>query len=466
MSSNDDMDRRKFLRELGLAGLAVGTVGTAGVACRNPDLDGDDTGRAGRDAGRDTGIGGRDTGRDSGQDTGADTGQADSGQPDAGQDVGTMMETLSKPPFTQVTGRRSVRVRFETHTAAPLAVRLERMSGMGTETKAMTSTRKVDFEWPIDPTRSLKVEHRDLPGTYTVQEATFEGLNPGERYRWVLHLGGGVEVSGEIRVPPPIDSGFRMGWIADTMFPKSGEVGPRLAAQQADIQLHGGDIQYQSNPFDTYNGMFQALSGAMQTAPMHFCVGNHEYERQNEFELFFERLFSTRSLPYHAFTYGGVRFILANSEAEFGPGTDQFKWLQSELEAAKKDPMIRYPVVAFHRPFFTFSKSAPSLTTRDQFHPLFRDAGVPLVLTGHNHCYERFEADGVTYVVDGGGGALSYPTDKNKMKVLMQRPEDAGRRKAVDPGYGVTTVDFKPDGTMALRRVNDDGKEADSVTLG
>jgi hypothetical protein len=42
--------------------------------------------------------------------------------------------------------------------------------------------------------------------------------------------------------------------------------------------------------------------------------------------------------------------------------------------------------------------------------PLFRRYGVQLVLSGHEHSYQRFLARrGVAYVVHGGGGAVPYP---------------------------------------------------------
>jgi hypothetical protein len=43
--------------------------------------------------------------------------------------------------------------------------------------------------------------------------------------------------------------------------------------------------------------------------------------------------------------------------------------------------------------------------------PLFESYGVQLVLSGHDHNYQRFAAqNGVTYVVDGGGAAGLYGT--------------------------------------------------------
>jgi hypothetical protein len=34
------------------------------------------------------------------------------------------------------------------------------------------------------------------------------------------------------------------------------------------------------------------------------------------------------------------------------------------------------------------------------------------VIAGHIHNYERFQQDGVTYLVSGGGGAVPYPVER------------------------------------------------------
>ena len=39
---------------------------------------------------------------------------------------------------------------------------------------------------------------------------------------------------------------------------------------------------------------------------------------------------------------------------------------------------------------------------------LFEAASVPLVLSGHFHHYERLSANGITYLVSGGGSSTLY----------------------------------------------------------
>jgi hypothetical protein len=43
---------------------------------------------------------------------------------------------------------------------------------------------------------------------------------------------------------------------------------------------------------------------------------------------------------------------------------------------------------------------------REDYHPIFIEAGVDMVFNGHAHNYERIEKDGVVYLVLGGGGAV------------------------------------------------------------
>jgi hypothetical protein len=39
---------------------------------------------------------------------------------------------------------------------------------------------------------------------------------------------------------------------------------------------------------------------------------------------------------------------------------------------------------------------------------LFTEANVPVVFSGHDHFYERLHAEGITYIVSGGGCSVLY----------------------------------------------------------
>lgn len=384
------------------------------------------------------------------------------------QDMGIKHTLFSKPPFSQKISQDRMRLRFETRTMEALEVQLKPMGGMSEEFMATTSIAMLDFGWPPP---NLRSDYRDEPGLHNLQEVIFEGLRPGESYEWTVHQGDGVTRSGVFKAQAPAEQAFKLGWISDTMFPNAKASADALAAANPDLILHGGDLQYMTNPVDTWSGFFHEISGLTAKAAMHTCIGNHEYESMDEFEVQYRRLFEGHgdmgsTIDYSAFTFGGVRFLLLNSEIELAdPDSPQHRWMLAEFERIKTSN-LRFPVVAFHRPYFTFSKSSPDFATRDALHPIFQANNVPLIFTGHNHCYERFEADGITYVMDGGGGALSYAPDAKRADVLAQRPTDEPLRKFSKREYGATVVTVNPDGTMDIERRSALGGNTETYSIG
>lgn len=115
---------------------------------------------------------------------------------------------------------------------------------------------------------------------------------------------------------------------------------------------------------------------------------------------------------YYSFDYGNVHFIILNTEDSwvdnvFESSTEQMTWLQGDLANVENDTFL---VVAFHRPAYSVREARPDRwleaeSIRDEFHSLFLEHDVDLVLTGHDHHYYRSIREGIYYVVTGGGGA-------------------------------------------------------------
>ncbi len=92
----------------------------------------------------------------------------------------------------------------------------------------------------------------------------------------------------------------------------------------------------------------------------------------------------------------------------------QIDWLTQELNTT--DPRIPYLVVVVHiAPFIEFwdpitwerGESHWNDYVRDRMVPLFERYGVDLVISGHQHNYQRGSRNSVTYLITGGaGGAL------------------------------------------------------------
>jgi 3',5'-cyclic AMP phosphodiesterase CpdA len=85
-------------------------------------------------------------------------------------------------------------------------------------------------------------------------------------------------------------------------------------------------------------------------------------------------------------------------------GPVQLRWLDGAL--GRSDAV--WKVVAFHHPPFSCGGYTGVKRVRRALVPLFERHDVDLVLSGHDHNYQRFRRAGVTYVVHGGGGARLY----------------------------------------------------------
>ena len=369
------------------------------------------------------------------------------------------MRVVLKGPFVQLAGAGAARLRFETRTDEDTVVVLRR-GGANQRVVPERTVTDLDYFRPILGAGALQDER----GDHVLHEVVIDDLEPGEVVEYRVEQWGDEPIEGSFVAPVAADAAFRLGWIADTMLPFAPDSIRTLAAFAPDVVLHGGDITYDASPFDSWNQLMHELRVLLRQAPAMFVVGNHEFESQDELDVQYRRLFQQQGDPgghtnYFAFTYGGVRFLCVDSESSPGRLTDegsaQLVWLDAELEAAAGDASVRETIIAFHRPTYTLSKHAPgSLAMRDLIHERCLTHGVRLVLAGHVHAYERFEVDGVHYIIDGGGGALAYDPDEKLEEVEALRPGESELRVTSERATGVCVLDFLEDGTVELNRYN------------
>ena len=180
------------------------------------------------------------------------------------------------------------------------------------------------------------------------------------------------------------------------------EVVDSIVAIEPDFVLHTGDLVYRGREFPYWEIFFEIERELMSRIPLFPALGNHEDNHQHYFDLFY--------LPgnerWYAFDYGNALFICLQVDGivDFGPGSEQYDWLKSELEANRQPWLFVY----FHiPPYSSTQREEPDVEqeVRQALTPLFEQYGVDVVFTGHNHNYERNEVNGVTYIVTGGGGA-------------------------------------------------------------
>ena len=172
-----------------------------------------------------------------------------------------------------------------------------------------------------------------------------------------------------------------------------------------------GDLQYENGTPAAYQAVFAPTWGKYRSI-MYPAIGNHEYLTKGA-----AGYFSYFGVPaYYSFDLGSWHLISLDSECSYvggcQPGSAQEVWLKADLAAHHS----RCTLVYWHEPRWSSGEhqDATQMTT------IWADlaaAHVSVVLTGHNHDYERFvpldangkpDASGPTEFVVGTGGKNHY----------------------------------------------------------
>jgi hypothetical protein len=107
----------------------------------------------------------------------------------------------------------------------------------------------------------------------------------------------------------------------------------------------------------------------------------------------FVRHFDLES-PFYSFDYKNVHFLaMSTGKSLFVPyakGSEQYNFISNDLRNAANNSGIDWIIVYGYRPFFTSPTIHPGTEVlRETYSPLFEKYGVDLVITSHNHNYQR-----------------------------------------------------------------------------
>jgi hypothetical protein len=179
-----------------------------------------------------------------------------------------------------------------------------------------------------------------------------------------------------------------------------------------------GDASNDSGRAEEYANCFDPAWGRFKPR-MRPAIGNHDYITDNgkNFFAYFGAIAGPPGLGYYSYDLGAWHIIVLNSEcgaSDCATGSTQEKWLRKDLAAHRKRCTLAY----WHAPPFSSGTDADEPRTL----PLFKDldaADVDVLLTGHQHHYERFiaqDADedpepeqGIREFIVGTGGVWTDP---------------------------------------------------------
>ena len=145
-------------------------------------------------------------------------------------------------------------------------------------------------------------------------------------------------------------------------------------------------------------------------------AGNHEYDNgvgAAPYFNYFGTNAGTPGLGYYSFELGAWHAIALNSNLSMSDSSPQGQWLRNDLANNRAKCTIAY----WHHPLFTSSQNGPQNFTRDIWRQLYA-AGADVIMSGHDHVYERFGLQdpdarpdptrGIRQFVAGTVGAFLY----------------------------------------------------------
>jgi acid phosphatase type 7 len=186
-----------------------------------------------------------------------------------------------------------------------------------------------------------------------------------------------------------------------------------------------GDLAYPDGSAEDFKECYEPTWGQFKerTEPI---PGNHEYETKGA-SAYFEYFGDAAGDPskgYYSYDLGSWHIVALNSncgegEVRCGPGSSQRQWLEEDLAAANAADEGQCTLAYMHHPRFSSGVEHGSTPKMEPLWEALYEGGTDVVLSGHEHNYERFapqdptgKADpqrGIREFVVGTGGRSHYP---------------------------------------------------------
>jgi hypothetical protein len=289
----------------------------------------------------------------------------------------------------------------------------------------------VDVRFALDaPESAALVVTADGPVDAGVAHRTFQsaaapdlrivhvsGLAPGMRYGYTLASAHGPIASGHFMTAPPATSTAPVTFLVygdNRTDPDRGHemVVHAMADAPGDFLVNTGDVVADGARAADWLQFFATEEPLLHERALFVAIGNHElYEDQAGAN--FIKYFGFPATPsprlYGTARWGPVRFFFLNAQHDWSAGEER-QWLEQELADADREAGLVWRIAVLHQGAWSSGPHGPSANVVSAHIPeLLAAHGVDLLVSGHDHIYERGDGGTLKYIVSGGGGGPLYP---------------------------------------------------------
>ena len=331
--------------------------------------------------------------------------------------------SITKGPWMQHVTPTSAVVLVEVDPPAPVTIELGLSSAVGS----------------TDAGAGSVIESRDVRALHSI---LVKGLEPATRYAFTVRVGATTRY-GALTTAPREETGepFRFLVYGDTRSDDAAHAAVVVAmvGRASSFLVNTGDFVERGNSRSEWQSFFDIEAPLMRERPLFSCVGNHELTEGAGLD--YVRYFGPAELPKEAvapapavtgvplhdagspakltldqlsgtFRWSNARFFMVNGMVPLTSGPTR-AWLDRVLTDSDNEPGLVWRIVVVHHgPWSSGPHGDNKLLQEANIPQLLSAHKVDLVISGHDHIYERGWSDGIAYIVSGGGGSPVYRVKK------------------------------------------------------
>jgi 3',5'-cyclic AMP phosphodiesterase CpdA len=267
-----------------------------------------------------------------------------------------------------------------------------------------------------------------------MHRVTLSGLRPDTTYYYRIYTNNEnlwPEQTLTFRTAPSQGSSAPFTFAAFGDFGKNSDSQKRLRDQMARDSFRflvtTGDNAYDAGRYSEFDTkVFQIYGDVFSKAAVFPTLGNHDYATSSGapyLDLFSLPRNAWRASDherYYSFDYGNLHVVALDTNAplnvsDSAASDDMLDWLRDDLRRTTQPWVV---AVVHHAPYSTGSHGSDSRVLSTLV-PIFEQYNVDLVLSGHDHIYQRSKPlrggqvstvaqGGIVYVVSGAGSAANY----------------------------------------------------------